>query len=173
MLKSRWLPWLLVLVLITGAGYFARTNRKTQETLRKRTETLERELAQTEWSLKQERNKVKTREERKPDGTVIIEREVNTERSSNQAKQVQIKTVVKKEIVYRDKVVEVTVPAPSPRYSVSLGLAAPISWSIPMPDYALGGSYRLVGPWFLETQINFNSVTFIPNRLSLGIRWEF
>lgn len=174
MLKSRWFPWALVGVLLVVLGYLQftlQTTRKEVEVSRKETERLGFELAQAEWSLKQERSKVKVREERKPDGTVIVEREEEQSKSSNEGKKVEQKVEVKREVVFKEKRVEVT--APAPRYGVSVGVAVPLELPPTEYDYTVGGSLRLVGPWHLETNIQLDGQTFVPNQVGLGIRWEF
>lgn len=89
-LKSKWLPWMVVIFLLTAGGanlYEVTTEReeyrKENVELERQVKTLTFEVASAEWALKQEQEKQratkKTREERKPDGTVIVEREETDE----------------------------------------------------------------------------------------------
>lgn len=85
-LKSRWLPWLLAICFLLLGILASRTRtavQRTNEHLERQIQTLTFEVAQTEWALKQEQERQratkKTREERKPDGTVIVEREETEE----------------------------------------------------------------------------------------------
>jgi hypothetical protein len=173
-LKSKWFPWALVSVLVVALLLFKstlQTTRKEVETSRKETERLGFELAQAEWSLKQERSKVTVREERKPDGTVIVERQEEVQKKSNQTKKVQQKVEVKREVVVKEKIVEVT--APLPRYGLGLGVAVPAELPPDKYDYTLQGDIRLFGPWFLQGTMQLDGQTFTPNQFGLGVRWEF
>lgn len=174
MTKDKWFPWLIVAALAVALVFVqmaAVTHKKEKEASLKEAERLSFELAQAEWSLKQEKSKVKVREERKPDGTVIVEREEEVAKSSNEGKKTDKKVEVKKETEYVYKEREVIRDAP--RYGVSLGIDVPIKFPPTEYDYTIGGSLRLVGPWHLETQVQLDGQTFVPNRAGLGIRWEF
>lgn len=109
-LQSRFFPWMLVGFLLTAGGanlYEVTTEReeyhKENVELERQVKTLTFEVASAEWALKQEQEKQratrKTREERKPDGTVIVEREetdetTNTSTESNGASRTETTTAV-------------------------------------------------------------------------------
>ena len=138
-LKSKWLPWMIVVFLLTAGGgnlYEVTTEReeyrKENVELERQVKTLTFEVASAEWALKQEQEKQratkKTREERKPDGTVIVEKEetdetTNTKTDSSGSSKTETTTdVVDTETSKRETEVSVTETSVSKEGTARWGL---------------------------------------------------
>ena len=138
-LKSRFFPWMLVIFLaIAGGGnlYAVTTEReeyrKENVELERQVKTLTFEVASAEWALKQEQEKSratkKTREERKPDGTIIVEREetdetTNTSTESSGETRTETKTEEEvRETVKTETAVSIRDRTTSTRFGLDVGI---------------------------------------------------
>lgn len=134
--KSRWLPWALVLFLLASGGraaYERHYFKKEAEQLEREVHSLTFEVAQAEWALKQEQERQratkKTREERRPDGTVVVEREETDETTSTKTESSgSSRTETKKEetektVVRRESEVESSEKAGRDRWGLDIGLS--------------------------------------------------
>lgn len=191
-LASRWFPWALVALFLTALGSAApygnsiyaerESYRKEVVKLRETTKRQSFEIAQSEWALKQERNRRTNskREEVRPDGTRIIETETTQEDSASES--AGSSTSVKEEVskIEREEVsdteeraVEIQKGNGASRYGIGLGLRLPFSLPPDGYDYSAGASIRLFGPWWLEGTIDLDGQLYYPQRFGLGLRWEF
>lgn len=188
-LASRWFPWALVALLLTAFGsatpygkaiYEERENyRKEVVKLRERVERQTFELAQSEWALKQERNRRTNtkREEVRPDGTRIVETETTQEDTATESAGSSRTETATTETSERasDTTTEdrsKSVSSGGARYGVHLGGRIPLN--LEAHSYTLGGSVRLGGlPFWLEGVIDLDGRLYYPQRFGLGLRWEF
>jgi hypothetical protein len=187
--RSRWAPWSLVVVLLallSGGGWYGKglnqelmEQTTLSESLKEQLHQQSFELAQVEWSLRQERNKqtTKTREERRADGTVITEREENAETSTSKSDgtstvqtEMQTKTDRTQNREESGLRYERTESSLS-RYH--LGLGANLGLDLKL-NYEIIGGIRLGDlPLWLVPSVEVRGDLFVPSRLGLGITWEF
>lgn len=168
--RSRWLPWMLVLItaalLVTG-GLQLRTAKREVTNLEQEVTRLDRELSQTEWALKQAQQKKTIREEVRPDGTKIVEREeTNTQTESAGTTTTQRDTQVQEKTKLEQSSV-------GPGWSFGLGASPQLTFP-PKWEYDVRLGYRLGdSPFWLEGGTSIDNQTYMPNKFGLGIRWEF
>lgn len=188
-LNSRFFPWSLVAVLLVvmgggswyGAGIYKELEESSHmiETLKEKVERSSFELAQAEWALKQEKNRstTKVREERRTDGTVIVEREEETEATSTESEGSGTTTTQTEETVDREQTTEVTERrrevSSGAQTNYQLGGGATIGADL-THRYEILGGLRLGGlPLWLIPSVEIDGVTYIPVRAGLGLTWEF
>ena len=189
--KSKWLPWSLVVILmvvVSGGGYYGGTLIEENERQFKQVERLKQtvekqtfELAQTEWALKQERNRAtkKVREETRPDGTVIVEREETNEETATESEgtaQTSRSTTEREDREIQEERVEqevVRVERESAKYRAGAGLLLPPLQPQSYEYYGTGG-LRLGGlPFWLEGIITIDPDAPLDGSVGLGLVWEF
>lgn len=190
--RSRWLPWSLVAVLVVSGGFGGARLVETEEELkvsikateeyRKQVERTRYELAQTEWQLQQERSKAtkKTRQETRPDGTVIVEKEETDEKTTTESAGTSTKKTSETEKIDTEETRTLEEES-SQRlrrevggqsdYQVGGGISTDIQLDY---SYDLLGGVRLGGlPIWLFPRLELNGTTYIPRRFGLGVTVEF
>lgn len=189
--QSRWIAWSVVaLFLVSGLFGGARlvetekelkVSKQLTEEYRQKVERTVFELAQVEWQLQQERSKAtkKTRKETRPDGTVIVEKEESDETTitessgSSETATTTTETIDTKQsrTVEEESVERVRRETTGAQYQVGIGVNT--DWGLDI-NYSILGGVRLGSlPLWLLPIIELNGITYTPERLGLGITWEF
>ena len=188
-LDSRFFAWSLVAVLLvamSGGGWYGTGIHKELEesthlvaTLREKIERTTLELAQAEWALKQEKSRStkRVREERRTDGTVIVEREEETEDTSTESEGSSTTTTQTQETTNTEQTTEVTERrrelSSGGTTTYQLGGGATLGTDL-SHSYLLLGGVRLGGlPLWLIPTVELDGITYIPVRGGLGLTWEF
>ena len=178
-LKSRFFPWTLAIILASVVGGGGYQHVKTQKVLKKTSSELvktERLLAMTEYELKQERSNKKDvkkfREEKRPDGTIIVEREESKEESESSSESSgssrTVQETAERQTVETVEQQETTTGGT--RYSVGVGASSPL-----ILDYSImvNGGVRVLGPFWLRVGLGLDPKAYSPDYGSVGIEFQF